>query len=43
MMHFPWDDEKIDTTISDADIQRLKARAKSIERDLLNGKADTQH
>ena len=43
ILHFPWDDEKMDTTISDADIKRLKARAKSIERDLLNGKADTQH
>ena len=43
IMHFPWDSERVTTTISNEDIKKLKAKAKSIERDLLNGKADTQH
>lgn len=41
IMHFPWDSERVTTTISNEDIKKLKAKAKRIEKDLLNGKADT--
>ena len=41
IMHFPWDSERVNTTISDEDIKRLKEKAKRIEKDLFNGKADT--
>ena len=41
IMHFPWDEERVNTTISNAEIKRLKEKAKSLEKDLLYGKADT--
>ena len=41
ILKFPWDDaDTKKTTISDDDIKRLRERARQLEKELCNGKAD---
>ena len=43
ILKFPWDAEAAPTTISDNDIKRLREKAKTIGKDLFDGKTDIQH